>query len=372
MSRKTREEIIAEYKDRGWLNSRCLSFYQLNHDEKADPKVFEEFCALESGHMGIVLSDDEICANKELVKIARKHGFFGDYHLLSEQLLNDPEMALLLAECNRYEYTKISKDLRDNAELMLKAVRINPGIYISLTAKVKANREIVLEIAKRDPYQLSALLNVRKELREPLLHDKEIAMLVAKKSPESLYEFFPHEFFFDYEILESAFCLPDIEECKKRLAKYHWGIQFVEPKYWENDKKLIRQVLREDGALLQFLPEKYKSDKTYVLIAIKSDPNAIKYCSEELRDNEDIIKAALQEDSEDILSFASDRLRDDYDIVLKAVKVDALNLQYASDRLRDNKDIVLRALKTYGGVLEDASERLQNDEELIRIAEQNS
>ena len=67
--------------------------------------------------------------------------------------------------------------------------------------------------------------------------------------------------------------------------------------YWCEDTKLIKKALKENGDLLEILPEKYKSKKEYVLSAVKSNPNVIKECSDEMRDDKDIVMAALQEDS---------------------------------------------------------------------------
>ena len=43
-------------------------------------------------------------------------------------------------------------------------------------------------------------------------------------------------------------------------------------------------------------------------------------------------------------------------------------LQYASKRLRDDRDIVMAAVTHVGSPLEYASERLQNDPDIIRVA----
>lgn len=372
MYRQSREELIEAMKQYNGYDAECDKFYKLPHEEKAKHEVFKQFCEKHGGYKAIVLSDDEICDNKELVMMAKRFGFFRGFHLLSDRLLNDPDIALTLANCDHYEYTKVSKTLRANPELMLKAVKINPSIYCSLPVAVKVNRDIVLEIAKNEPWNLRLLADVKRERREPLQHDKELALLVANRAPEVLIEFFDEELLRDTEVQEIAFKLSDKKESKKRLLKNVWAFLYVDPAYWVEDKSLVKKALRVDGYLLKYLPESYRNDKEAVMIAVKSSPSAIEFCDAKFYDDSEIINAALQEDSEEVLRFASPRLKGDYDLVFKAVKVDALNLQYASDELRDNKEIVKRALKTFGGVLEDASERLQGDEELVKLAKENS
>ena len=107
------------------------------------------------------------------------------------------------------------------------------------------------------------------------------------------------------------------------------------------------------------------------MIAVKTCPYILEDLPDQYRDDREIVLAALQEESEQVLEFASPRLRADFEIVLKAVRVDGLNLMYASDELRDAEEIVLAAVNNYGGALKYASKRLQQDSELKRIAADN-
>ncbi len=371
MYKKSREDLIKEYKTFSPFSQEIETFYNLSHDEKANINTFSEFCKRHGGYLALLLSDDEICDNKELVLIAKKHGFYADYHLISERLLNDPEVALALAKCNQYEFTKIGKALRDDAKLMLEAIKINPEIYCSLPVKVKTNRDIVIEIARRDPYRLKFLKKIKKEERDAIFSDMEIARIVAEKNPETLFSCFNRDVFNDEEVMEKAFCLSDPKECKKRLADNPWALEVVNPKYWINDTKLIKKALGECGYLYEYLPADCKKDKKLAISAVSSYPEMLAFCPEELKDDVDVVNQAIQECSEGILEFASSRLKADFDIVLKAVSVDGHNLEFASDELKDNREIVLRAIDSYGGALEYASKRLQKDAELNRIAQDN-
>lgn len=368
--RSTRKELIESMQLLD--DDICAAFYKLSHEEKANREIFEEFCKKRYGIWALILSDDLICDNKDLVLIAYKYGgLWGHLEMISERLLDDPDIAIACADCNRYEFTKISKRLRDDPELMLRALKINHSIYCSLPVKVKIDRNILIEIAENDPTQFIHLREIRKEYREKIFSDKELALIVARTGPYAL-EYFNESVVSDTDVLKIAFCLDNPLEMKKRLLKYTWGFKYIAQDYWLNDKDLLLNALKIDGSIYKHLPEEKKNERALALIAVKSCPEVIENCPERFRDDEKIVMASLQGDTEYILSYASDRLRDDFDVVYKAVKVDALNLEFASDRLRDNKEIVLRALKTYGGVLVDASERLQKDEELIKIAEKNS
>lgn len=371
MSKKTREELIAERNVLIPLKEEEKAFYNLPHEQKADVNTFTRFSEAHSGTLAILLSDNEICDNKELVLIAAKNGFWSGFHLLSERLLDDPDIALALVHCNRNEYTNVSKRLRNDVELMSKALSIDTGIYGSLPVKVRVDDTIVKKIAALDPYELRHLLKVKKEYRDSILGNKEIALIVAKKDLHWLHEYFYESLFNDNEILEAAFHISDKNKCIRILKNEVWALQYINPNIWIDDLGLIKMALRDYGELYRLLPLEYQRKKDLALLSIKSCPYVIKYFPDEFKDDEEIARKALQPETNEILSFLSDRLKDDYNIVYHAVTVDALNLQFASDRLRDNRDIVLKALKSYGGVLEDASERLQKDEELIKISRKN-
>ena len=57
--------------------------------------------------------------------------------------------------------------------------------------------------------------------------------------------------------------------------------------------------------------------------------------SDELKNNPEIILAAVEQDS-NLLEFASERLKDNYNIVLAGLKNRGIALEFASERLKDN------------------------------------
>ena len=68
------------------------------------------------------------------------------------------------------------------------------------------------------------------------------------------------------------------------------------------------------------------------------------------------------------LRYASDDLRDDYEVVLAAISKDVVSICYASDELKNNKSIMLIAIKKDGLNLKHASKELRSDYEVVEIA----
>jgi len=274
-NRKTREEIIALWQ--ALDNKECLDFYSLPHEMKSQQSVFKFFCEKHGGNLAIILSDDLICDNKELVIIAGEYGFSCYFELLSERLLNDPDVAIALANCNRYEYTKINKEIRNNVEIMMKAIHVNPTIFISLPVKVRTDKRILNEVASREPWLLQYLSGIRKDLKEQIFNNKELALIVAERDPGSLI-YFSDRIRSDKDILTVAFCLNDCLEMKRRLKKYTWGFSYLDIKYWAEDELLVKRAVKLDGTVYASLPERWKFDRGIALFAVKNRPYMIKEC----------------------------------------------------------------------------------------------
>ncbi len=187
MRKYNREELICViYRSPDFLNQLCKEFYRLPSDKKSDPRIFENFCKAEGGQMAILLSDDNICDNKELVIIAHRYGYKMFYHLLSKRLLSDPEIALELADCKKNEYKNINLELRKNVELMEKAIRINSQIFCSLPTKVKLDRRIAYEVALKKPHELIHLSYIKGNYSIEIIDDKKVAMAAIEKYPYSI------------------------------------------------------------------------------------------------------------------------------------------------------------------------------------------
>ena len=106
-----------------------------------------------------------------------------------------------------------------------------------------------------------------------------------------------------------------------------------------SDKEIAIMRVANDGAALENLKD-YSADKDVVIAAVKNQPNAFQFASEELRDDEDVLKAALTSNN------------------FKGYELDFF--QISSDRLKGNKEIILLAVKIEGWILEHVSEELES------------
>ena len=112
------------------------------------------------------------------------------------------------------------------------------------------------------------------------------------------------------------------------------------------------------------------NNKEYVLKAVGGQGKLLEWASDELRDDEEVVKTALENDGE-AMEFASDRLKDNKDLMLLAIKGAPWTACYASDRLRADRDVIMASVKTYGQTLYFASEELRDDYDVVKAAVSN-
>ena len=137
------------------------------------------------------------------------------------------------------------------------------------------------------------------------------------------------------------------------------------------DKNTILGMVKEEPLYLKYASEALQADKDVVLAAV-TQPTvnsrlAWQYVSPTLKANENFMMQSVKTDGL-ALHYASDDIKNNFDIVLEAVKENSLAIQCASPELRNNKELCLLAVNDYVNNYNFVSAKLKNDPELIAIA----
>lgn len=114
------------------------------------------------------------------------------------------------------------------------------------------------------------------------------------------------------------------------------------------------------GEALQFVSDVLKADKRVVVTALMHTGMALRHAAQELRENPEIVMAAVHQCGES-LQFASEQLQSDEDIVLTAVLHGAAALPFAAETLRGDWKIVYTAVQQDGMLLRTASNDMKAD-----------
>ena len=78
--------------------------------------------------------------------------------------------------------------------------------------------------------------------------------------------------------------------------------------------------------------QKRITNKKEFLEAVKEDCDLLKYASEYLKNDKDVVLEAVKQNCSSLI-YASDELRNDKDVVLEAVNEDGCSIQYVSDEI---------------------------------------
>ncbi len=128
--------------------------------------------------------------------------------------------------------------------------------------------------------------------------------------------------------------------------------------------EVVWQAVKEKGlGYYENIDPKYFDNKEFILEAIKNEKEtdiSIQYASKRLKDDKDVVLAAVNKKDIHALQYASKRLKDDKDVILAAVTKNGVALSYASKRLKDDYDVVLRAIARDPSLIKYASIRIQS------------
>lgn len=134
-------------------------------------------------------------------------------------------------------------------------------------------------------------------------------------------------------------------------------------------KLFALSVVKNHGLALRFFSEEIRSDKEVVLAAIKNNSFSLKFASNDLLEDRDIILTAVGQHAASLRIIAP-RLQNDKEIVMIAVNNSGETLEWASPALQGDYDVVKAAVQNHGWAMRFASPEMQSNEELFRITMQ--
>ena len=126
------------------------------------------------------------------------------------------------------------------------------------------------------------------------------------------------------------------------LAQNGWFFEFLS-KRLKHDDRFILSAIGSDkpyGMALAFASDEMKNDKEVVLKAISGYMYALEYASDALKDDKEVVIAALSRDGGNI-KFVSSRLCADREIIQKAVEdCGGYALKFASEELKKDPELI--------------------------------
>ena len=164
----------------------------------------------------------------------------------------------------------------------------------------------------------------------------------------------------------------DFDYVLERVKNYGNHLKNVSGRLKKN-RQVVTQAVQHNFLPFEYAHKSLRFDPNFVLSLLKQgvSPRILKFVSEEIRDDKNIILAAIEVNANYALANASERLKDNYYIVFEAVTRDGASYIHASERLKDDRSIVLIAVRTCGNLLCDEAKKFSNNLEIVLTALKN-
>ena len=262
-------------------------------------------------HTSLKYASKELKSNEKFIlKCLKLHSIAFNY--VSNELLNKDfilyiiEQKICKKKCILYMLPSI---FRDDYDIALAAARNEYSDLFHISKKKLSNKNIILEAIKTNPYNF-------RYASDKLKDDIDIALLAVSNN-----------------------CYYNIENVSIRLKDNKDFILYTinNTNYLDNKKISILKVISKNLC----------KDFEVVLNAVSKCCDELQYASYELKDNEIIVKAAINSASEkyrryysQFIEYVSKRLRNNFEIMLDAVALFFNNFRYVSDELKNNEAFI--------------------------------
>jgi hypothetical protein len=215
-----------------------------------------------------------------------------------------------------------------------------------------SDKEFVLSLAK-----FSKVIMYSDEISQHLLSDREMVFALSKKvrfdSLERIGE----------NLLEDKSVMMAIASNNKYLSLKGMSSALL------NDKKFILELVRVNLNLFSDLPSKYRDDEDVVRVIVESSGYRISYfiyASTRLKNDKEFIKSVLASDTK-VLKYASESVRDDRDVIQTAVSFHPSAFEHASERLKDDYELVSFVMRKDSNMLRYASDRMKRTRAFLQL-----
>lgn len=398
--------------------------------------------AVKESCFALVHASDRLKNDEDIIlqSTKRRSGLYDNHLVFPETLLKNRDFVLKLIQSNSYNIKFIPIDLKDDKLLYFSAISDDSSIlslrprvfdddtynklYILLENKEFATEVILKNISvfdylsdnlkKNEPFILNLIerlielkqrggydiIEQKRDLLDSIIkinnNNRSIALACLKYTLEDIYL---GKYIFK-NIAQDLF--NNIDFLLSAMEINGFLLQYI-PDNLKNHKALVLNAINshskvKNGQLgnespLEYASELLRDDIDVVLAAIEKDGKAILYASDNLKNNVDLVSQALKngaglsyfnylpfklQNRENLLLTLNNgggliadiptNLRSDKEIVMIAVKYYGENLSQASTELKNDKEIVMAAVKSFGEMLEYTSDELRNDPKIVLAA----
>ncbi|KAG2382703.1 hypothetical protein C9374_005283 [Naegleria lovaniensis] len=345
-------EMLSQLKQEDYEEVLEL-FKQAQEDLRGDREIVLQ--ALEANINCINHCSQNILCDRQIMMIAVQND--GDHLSLVEntELAKDRELVFLACCSNASSVRYADESLRNDKAFMLKIIRTCSGnAYDYLGENLLYDREVALAAVEMDGDAFRVFSDV-------IRNDREIFMKAVKTAPQSINDAGD-----DIKNDRTMF-INDREIATLCIKRNSWSFNNVGDDL-KNDREFVKDAIRY-GCSLSGMNQEFTSDKEIVMMAINfSGGESIRYASDELKNDEECVMAAIQNQSS-ALRYIGDQFKSNKELVSDLLQENGYLFEELSDELKADKELLFTAISgSYSNALMHASPELKADREVIMEA----
>lgn len=279
----------------------------------------------------------------------------------SEWQKMDRELVTTAMDIDTFAFFMASDALKDNENFILEYMKFannfDSSWLLFISDRLKNDRAFSLEIIKHHS-------NVLKLLSDEMRDDETVVLAAVSKHPSSL----------EYASNRLKNSKSFIFKLVKENERYSNGPLSYASRELRGDKKFVLECLhsnKDDTFMLHKITDALKDDEDFIKQAIEISGYSLSYASERLQRKKELIFEAIKQTKDlHVVNYCKD-LSDNKETVIFALQHGA-TLAQASERLRDDDDVVKIALEANGKNFVYVSSRFQADESLKLLAQRKA
>ena len=328
-----------------------------------------------------------------------------DCLLKNKTLMKDKELILRAIKYSPFVFEHADETLRNDKDMVLQAIEIDRTAIYYAGNKITEDKEFIMQILDKAGYALKYAPDYAKK-------DKKIVESAMRASDGVALVWADEELQNDKDLVMLALelgrpfklavkdQLQNDKDIIRKAVKYYNNpkndkVFNIEPLANISDENFAYELFCLNSVILEQINENLRNDMKFMLRVAKrntySNYYALKYASDELRNNENFMSKLIENDpmiftafdeklqkdqkfikrlleltkNTDFLSFISDEFKNDPNFILDTVDICPQALCRASDDLLSNKEFMMKAVKKRGSLYTYASDELKSDKDLL-------
>lgn len=290
--------------------------------------------------------------------------FYNLPETLQKNFSNDKELIISAIKVDRGWLEGASEQLKDDIDVVMPAVKHDGYALQFVSDRLKDDETVVKAAVTEDGYALEYA-------SDRLKNDLDTVKVAFDKTPSALQNASPK---IQKENLDLVY---------EAINSDRWFIENGLCDELKADKNFVESIIynKVDGydfkesdkcVMYRFASEEIKSDKNLTLDVIKLSGNLLNNIPEVLRNDKEIVEAALlhrpsYQNTRDVFRFVSDKLKDNKEFVIDMIHKtqDCYFLLDVSPRLKDDVDVFKTAKQYDDKASFYASDRIKNNPSLL-------